>query len=58
MKKRILCVLFLFTTPLLAQQYANPADVESVDAILKGLYDGISFEPGQRQLGPRAASFC
>ena len=51
MNKLLIFLALLFTTPLFSQQRVrpNPADVESVDAIITALYDVISGPAGQER---------
>ena len=42
--------------PLAAPSTANPADVASVDALIKALYEAVGFTPGGRQDSTRMRS--
>ena len=58
MNKLLIFLALLFTTPLFSQQRVrpNPADVESVDAIITALYDVISGPAGQERNWDRLRS--
>jgi hypothetical protein len=49
----LLTLLFIFSVNLMAQttetKEANPADVSSIDAIMKAVYDVISGDAGQKR---------